>query len=156
MADVRQGRGAWRARRVDFACRKRERSLLEAPTARLDQRQPQALRASPEALRVIPSGVEAFPTPLRCCTLTPKERGSDYFRRAKELWHPPDVQLPIEHVNYHFRDRHGEHLFAYDAEALANLLGRAGFVRVHPAGRDAAIDPESREAGTIRLVGIKP
>jgi hypothetical protein len=44
----------------------------------------------------------------------------------------------------------------YDAEALANLLGRAGFVRVHPAGRDAAIDPGSREAGAIRLVGIKP
>lgn len=119
----------------------------------------QALHALSEALRVLQSGGEVrvgVPDTAAVLHAYAQGAGADYFRRAKELWHPPDVQLPIEHVNYHFRDRHGEHLFAYDAEALANLLGRAGFVRVHPAERDAAIDPESREAGTIRLVGSKP
>lgn len=78
---------------------------------------------------------------------------ADYFRLAKERWHPPDVRFPIEHVNYHFRDRYGEHLFAYDSEALTRLLERAGFVGIRRTERDPAIDPEHREAGTLRLVG---
>jgi hypothetical protein len=58
-------------------------------------------------------------------------------------------------VNYHFRDRYGEHLFAYDAEALTSLLKRSGFVEIRSAERDLATDPEQREGGTLRLAARK-
>jgi len=81
---------------------------------------------------------------------------SEYFRIARERWHPQSVQLPIEHINFHFRDRFGEHLFAYDVPALEAALARAGFVNICPAGFDADLDRADREAGTIRLSGKKP
>lgn len=115
----------------------------------------EALHVLSEAGRVLRSGGEIrVGVPDTASVLLAYACGThaDYFRLAKELWHPPEVQLPIEHVNYHFRDRHGEHLFAYDAEALTRLLERAGFAEIRRASRDPAIDPEQREAGTLRLV----
>lgn len=81
---------------------------------------------------------------------------AEFFRLARERWHPADVRLPIEHVNYHFRDRYGEHLFAYDRQALTALLARAGFVQIHDAPFDPSVDREDREAGTLRMSGTKP
>ncbi|GIK18470.1 MAG: hypothetical protein DYG93_11755 [Leptolyngbya sp. PLA2] len=81
---------------------------------------------------------------------------AEYFRIARERWHPPEVRLPIEHVNYHFRDRYGEHLFAYDRQALSALLSRAGFIGIQPAPFDFTLDRADREEGTIRLSGTKP
>lgn len=81
---------------------------------------------------------------------------AEYFRIARERWHPPEVRLPIEHVNYHFRDRYGEHLFAYDRHALLNLLSHAGFVGIQSAPFDHTLDREDREEGTLRLSGTKP
>lgn len=79
-----------------------------------------------------------------------------YFRMARERWHPPEVQLPIEHLNYHFRDRFGEHLFAYDCQSLTLLLSRAGFTGIASAPFDQTIDRAEREEGTLRLSGTKP
>lgn len=79
-----------------------------------------------------------------------------FFRMARERWHPPEVQLPIEHLNYHFRDRYGEHLFAYDRLALSSVLSRVGFVGIQPAPFDHTLDREDREEGTLRLSGTKP
>lgn len=79
-----------------------------------------------------------------------------YFRMARERWHPPEVQLPIEHLNYHFRDRFGEHLFAYDRPSLSHLLETAGFIGIEPAPFDPAFDRSDREEGTLRLSGTKP
>lgn len=81
---------------------------------------------------------------------------SEYFRRAREGWHPPEVRMPIEHVNFHFRDRFDEHKFAYDAEALRALLKDAGFTGVGPAPFDLQIDRPDREDGTLRLGGVRP
>ncbi|MFN9977399.1 MAG: class I SAM-dependent methyltransferase [Phycisphaerae bacterium] len=158
-ADIRPGtevvldlRRRWPIPDGQLQCVRLEHSLehLIYPT--------QALHALSEAQRALRSGGEVrvgVPDTAAVLHAYAQGAGADYFRRAKELWHPPDVQLPIEHVNYHFRDRYGEHLFAYDAEALVNLLGRAGFVGIRRAERDPAIDPEQREAGTLRLVGRK-
>lgn len=118
----------------------------------------EALHVLSEAGRVLQSGGEirvGVPDTAAVLLAYASGANADYFRLAKERWHPPDVQLPIEHVNYHFRDRYGDHLFAYDAEALANLLGRAGFVEIRSAERDPATDPEQREAGTLRLAARK-
>jgi predicted SAM-dependent methyltransferase len=79
-----------------------------------------------------------------------------YFRIARERWHPPDVKLPIEHLNYHFRDRFGEHLFAYDRQSLSNQLEIAGFIGIEPAPFDPTFDRAEREEGTLRLSGTKP
>lgn len=81
---------------------------------------------------------------------------AEYFRIARERWHPPEVRLPIEHVNYHFRDRYGEHLFAYDRQALSTLLSQAGFISIQPAPFDHTLDREDREEGTLRLSGTTP
>ena len=118
----------------------------------------QALHVLSEANRVLSSGGEirvGVPDTAAVLLAYASGANSDYFRLAKERWHPPDVQLPIEHVNYHFRDRYGEHMFAYDHEALTRLLERAGFAGIRRAERDPAIDPEQREAGTMRLMGRK-
>lgn len=118
----------------------------------------EALHVLSEAGRVLRSGGEIrVGVPDTASVLLAYASGThaDYFRLAKERWHPPEVQLPIEHVNFHFRDRYGEHLFAYDAEALTHLFERAGFAEIRRAAREPAIDPEEREAGTIRLVGRK-
>ncbi|MFN7587045.1 MAG: class I SAM-dependent methyltransferase [Planctomycetota bacterium] len=118
----------------------------------------EALHVLSEAGRVLKSGGEIrVGVPDTAAVLLAYACGAsaDYFRLAKERWHPPDIRLPIEHVNYHFRDRYGEHLFAYDAEALAKLLRRAGLVQIQRAEPDPAIDPEHREAGTLRLLGRK-
>jgi predicted SAM-dependent methyltransferase len=81
---------------------------------------------------------------------------AQYFRVARERWHPPEIQLPIEHLNYHFRDRFGEHLFAYDRQSLSNLLHTAGFIGITTAPFDPAFDRADREEGTLRLSGTKP
>ncbi len=118
----------------------------------------QALHVLSEASRVLRSGGEirvGVPDTASVLLAYAKGAHADYFHLAKELWHPPEVQLPIEHVNYQFRDRYGEHLFAYDAEALTRLLERARFVGIRRAERDPAIDPAQREAGTLRLAARK-
>ena len=82
--------------------------------------------------------------------------GASYFLLARQGWHPPEVHLPMEHVNFHVRDRYDEHKFAYDAESLQALLQDAGFTDVVPAPFTPEIDREDREAGTLRLEGRKP
>jgi len=117
-----------------------------------------ALHVLCECYRVLqPNGIVRVGVPDTAAILRAYVEGPEaaYFRTARESWHPASVRLPIEHVNFHFRDRYGEHLFAYDAEALEQLLSRAGFSNIQRAGFDPAIDRPDREAGTIRLCGIK-
>jgi predicted SAM-dependent methyltransferase len=118
----------------------------------------QALHVLSEAGRVLRSGGEirvGVPDTESVLLAYTTGASAEYFQLAKAHWHPQDVQLPIEHVNYHFRDRYGEHLFAYDAEALTRLLDLTGFVEIRRAQMDPQSDPEPREAGTLRLVGRK-
>lgn len=112
-----------------------------------------------ECFRVLrPNGVVRVGVPDTASVLKAYCEGSDseYFRIARERWHPSHVRLPIEHVNFHFRDRYGEHLFAYDRTALTAALESAGFQDITLGPFDPEIDREDREAGTLRLCGRKP
>lgn len=118
----------------------------------------EALHVLAESYRVLtPGGTVRVGVPDSEKAIRAYVEGDDspYFRIARERWHPPEVQLPIEHLNYHFRDRYGEHLFAYDRQALSNLLSRAGFVGIQSAPCDHNIDRADREEGTLRLSGTK-
>lgn len=118
-----------------------------------------ALHVIAECYRVLtPGGTVRVGVPDSEKAISAYVEGEDamYFRIARERWHPPEVRLPIEHLNYHFRDRFGEHLFAFDRQALSNLLSRAGFVGIQPAPFDHTLDREDREEGTLRLSGTKP
>lgn len=119
----------------------------------------EALHVIAECYRVLtPGGTVRIGVPDTEKAIRAYVEGDDaqYFRIARERWHPPEVQLPIEHLNYHFRDRYDEHLFAYDRQALVNLLSRAGFVGIQSAPFDHTLDREDREEGTLRLSGTKP
>lgn len=119
----------------------------------------EALHVIAECYRVLtPGGTVRVGVPDSEKAISAYVEGEDamYFRIARERWHPPEVRLPIEHLNYHFRDRFGEHLFAFDRQALSNLLSRAGFVGIQPAPFDHTLDREDREEGTLRLSGTKP
>jgi len=119
----------------------------------------EALHVIAECYRVLtPGGTVRVGVPDTERAIRAYVEGDDaqYFRIARERWHPPEVQLPIEHLNYHFRDRYDEHLFAFDRQALSNLLSRAGFVGIQPAPFDHTLDREDREEGTLRLSGTKP
>lgn len=119
----------------------------------------EALHVLAECYRVLtPSGTVRVGVPDSEKAIRAYVEGEDamYFRIARERWHPPEVRLPIEHLNYHFRDRFGEHLFAFDRQALSNLLSRAGFVDIQLAPFDHTVDREDREDGTLRLSGTKP
>jgi predicted SAM-dependent methyltransferase len=112
-----------------------------------------------ECFRVLkPGGVVRIGVPDSALVINAYVEGNDaeYFRIARERWHPPEVRLPIEHLNYHFRDRYGEHLFAYDLDALKQKIANAGFLNIQRAVFNPEYDRADREAGTIRLVGCKP
>jgi predicted SAM-dependent methyltransferase len=118
-----------------------------------------ALHVIAECYRVLaPGGTVRLGVPDTEKAIRAHVEGDDaqYCRIARERWHPPEVQLTIEHVNYHFRDRYGGHLCAYDRQLLLNLLSRAGFVGIQSAPFDHTLDREDREAGTLRLSGTKP
>lgn len=118
----------------------------------------EALRVLEEAYRVLaPGGWVRVGVPDTEKVILAYVQGDDaeYFRIAKEHWHPGSICLPIEHVNFHFRDRFGEHLFAYDWQALTNLLSQAGFKGIQRAAYMSDIDRSDREEGTLRLSGTK-
>jgi len=82
-------------------------------------------------------------------------RNDDYFRIARQSWHPAWCTTPMEQINYHFR-QDGEHRFAYDFETLQKILLQAGFVNVSRVDFDPAIDSESRKTGTLYVTANKP
>lgn len=119
----------------------------------------EALHVLAECYRVLtPGGTVRVGVPDSERAIRAYVEGDDaqYFRIARERWHPPEVRLPIEHLNYHFRDRYGEHLFAYDRQALSSVLSRVGFVGIQPAPFDHSLDRADREEGTLRLSGTRP
>ncbi len=79
---------------------------------------------------------------------------SEYFRIAKEKYHPADCTTMMEHLNYHFRQS-GEHLFAYDEETLVKVLEQAGFTNNQPRAFDPSMDSASRHPGSLYVISIK-
>lgn len=81
---------------------------------------------------------------------------SGYFDLARERgWHPGWCQTRMQHLNYHFRVRRGEHKYAYDFETLAKSLAGAGFISVERAGFDSNLDSARRELGTLYVTASK-
>jgi predicted SAM-dependent methyltransferase len=80
---------------------------------------------------------------------------SEYFKHAKQIWHPKWCVTRMEHINYHFRQG-CEHRFAYDFETLKYVLEKAGFVQVRRRDFDPKLDSKDRELGTLYVEGFKP
>jgi predicted SAM-dependent methyltransferase len=90
-------------------------------------------------------GVPDTEWPLRAYASAEED---DYFRLARERWHPRWCTTRLDHLNYHFRQQ-GEHLDAYDFPTLEELLRAGGFERVERSGFDPALDSEERRIGTL-------
>lgn len=82
-------------------------------------------------------------------------RSENYFRIAKESWHPAWCQTALEHINYHFRQG-DEHLFAYDFKTLVHALSNAGFESIKRRDFDPELDSVNRQPGTLYVNATKP
>lgn len=80
---------------------------------------------------------------------------AEYFRLAKEKWHPKWCKTKMEHINYHFRQG-TEHKFAYDLETLKYILEKCGFTEVKRRDFDPELDSYDRRQGTLYVDAIKP
>jgi predicted SAM-dependent methyltransferase len=105
-----------------------------------------------ETLRVLkPGGAMDVGVPDTEWPLTAYGDASDeYWRLAKEVWHPPYCETQLDHINYHFRQA-GEHKYAWDALTLTNELQKAGFVSIERRVFDPSLDSESRRLGTLYM-----
>lgn len=81
---------------------------------------------------------------------------ADYFKMAKELWHPEYVNTPLEHINWHFRDFKGQHKYTYDEQTLRYFLSANGFVKIECVSFNPEIDSEKRKLGTFYVKAYKP
>ncbi len=114
-----------------------------------------ALRALRDAWRVlVPGGVYSIGLADSSWPVIAYASGDDeYFRVAKERFHPASCVTRMDHLNYHFRDRAstlwGGRAHAYDLETLARLLVEAGFVSVERREFDPSLDSEWRRIGTL-------
>jgi predicted SAM-dependent methyltransferase len=79
----------------------------------------------------------------------------EYFRIAREQWHPAWCDTRMHNLNYHFRQG-TKHKYAYDFETLERILSRAGFVSVARRSFDPALDDEKRKLGTLYVDARKP
>jgi len=110
-----------------------------------------------EAYRILKSGgifsagVPDTEWPLRAYL----EKDSDYFKYAKEIWHPKWCVTRMEHINFHFRQGE-EHKFAYDFETLKYILEKSGFVQVKLRNFDPSLDSKDSGLGTLYVDAIKP
>ncbi|RJQ53931.1 MAG: methyltransferase domain-containing protein [Nitrospiraceae bacterium] len=89
--------------------------------------------------------------PIKACL----NDDDNYFKLAKELWHPSWCRTKMEHINYHFRQK-GEHLFAYDYETLYLRLKEKGFTKIIKRGFNPELDSEARKIGSLYIDCIKP
>lgn len=78
----------------------------------------------------------------------------DYFRIAKDIWHPQWCRTKMEHINYHFR-QDDDHRFAYDLQTLNTALSDAGFENMERREFDPLLDSEDRRLGTIYVNASK-
>lgn len=79
----------------------------------------------------------------------------DYFKTAKELFHPKWCDTKMHHLNFHFRQG-DEHKYAYDEETLSSVLTRHGFVSIRRRSFDAQLDTPSRGIGTLYMQCTAP
>ena len=97
-------------------------------------------------------GVPDTEWPVRAYTEGDK---SDYFRLAKDKWHPEWCVTRMEHINHHFR-LDGKHKFAYDYETLRHVLEICGFTGIKQRKFQEGLDNKDRELGTLYVEAIKP
>jgi predicted SAM-dependent methyltransferase len=109
-----------------------------------------------ESLRVLKAGgvfdvgVPDTEWPLRAYS----EDEAEYFRLAREEFHPRWCDTRLHNINYHFRQG-AEHKYAWDEETLTKVLVAAGFVDVVRREYDPGLDSEKRRVGTLYLVARK-
>ncbi len=110
-----------------------------------------------ESLRVLePGGVFRVGIPDAEWPVRAYAAGEDdeYFRLAREQWHPGWCDTRMHHINYHFRQG-SEHKYAYDYETLERVLTRTGFGSVRRVDFNPEFDSEVRAVGTLYVEGRK-
>lgn len=109
-----------------------------------------------EAYRVLrPGGVLSLGVPDAEETLLAYvNRDDEYFRIAKERWHPSWCKTPMDHVNYAFRQG-TQHKYAWDFETLERLLSESGFSEIRRRDFDPVLDSSSRQFGTLYVDAVK-
>jgi len=78
------------------------------------------------------------------------DESSEYFRLARERFHPKWCNTKMHHLNFHFRQGE-EHKYAYDEETLKAELNKAGFVSIRRREFDSEMDSPDRAIGTLYL-----
>ncbi len=110
-----------------------------------------------ESLRVLmPGGLFSVGVPDSEWPLRAYVNGEDeYFRMARERWHPDWCNTRLHHLNFHFRQEQ-EHKYAYDLETLSQVLGDAGFTSIAQRPFDPELDDPAKEIGTLYVDAHKP
>ncbi len=72
----------------------------------------------------------------------------EYFRLARERFHPKWCNTRMHNLNYHFRQG-SEHKHAYDFETLGKILQEVGFVSMEKRPFKPGLDSEARRMPTL-------
>ncbi len=83
------------------------------------------------------------------------EGDEEYFRIARERWHPEWCNTRMHQINYHFRQRN-EHKYAYDYETLEKILRQFRFLSIERRNFNPELDSPSRMLGTLYVDARKP
>ena len=110
-----------------------------------------------EARRVLqPGGVLSMAVPDTAEILEAYVgRDEEWFRSAREQWHPSWCDTPLHSVNYHFRQC-DQHKYAYDLETLSRVLEQVGFDGIGQRAFDPDLDSEYRRQGSLYVEAFQP
>lgn len=117
----------------------------------------QALKFLKDSFRVlVPGGTFSLSLADTEWPLMAYATGDDeYFRIAKEVWHPDWCKTRLEHVNQHIRCD-GLRKYAYDFETLTKILAKAGFISIKKRPFNQSLDIEIRRIGSLYVDARKP
>lgn len=112
----------------------------------------QAMKFLRESWRVLkPGGILSLGVPDTEWPIISYANGdSEYFRLARDRFHPKWCDTRMHNLNYHFRQG-TEHKYAYDFETLAKILNEVGFVSVERRPFKPGLDSENRRVAFLPL-----
>jgi predicted SAM-dependent methyltransferase len=110
----------------------------------------QAMMFLRETWRVlVPGGVLSVGVPDTEWPIVSYASGDpEYFRLARDRFHPQWCDTRMHQLNYHFRQG-AEHKYAYDLETLSKILKEAGFVEVERRAFRAGLDSENHMVSSL-------
>jgi predicted SAM-dependent methyltransferase len=110
----------------------------------------QAMRFLGESWRVlIPGGILSIGVPDTEWPIVSYATGDpEYFRLARDRFHPKWCDTRMHNRNYHFRQG-TEHKYAYDFETLVKILEEVGFVSVERRSFKPELDSENHRVSSL-------